>query len=106
MYKRQNKGELKIIANYLNSPYANDPGGLRLEEVNANRRSARDRNLQYDSGEKVEQFKIGIHLKQKLKENLALQNHVFLNKRFFEGKLPYSNGGIIDLTKNYWGAII
>ena len=101
--KNLKKGQLKIIANYLNSPYANDPGGLKLDEVNENRRSARDRNLQYDSGEKVEQFKIGIHLKQKLKENLALQNHVFLNKRFFEGKLPYSNGGIIDLTKNYWG---
>ena len=35
--------------------------------------------------------------------NLLLNNYIFYSKRDFNGKLPFKNGGIIDLQRNYYG---
>ena len=53
--------KLQLIANFLNSPSANDPGGLNLDEVKNNRSEGRSRNIQYDAGEKVKQYKFGLN---------------------------------------------
>ena len=52
--------KLQLIANFLNSPSANDPGGLNLDEVKNNRSEGRSRNIQYDA-EKVKQYKVGLN---------------------------------------------
>ena len=41
---------LKLSLNYTDQPKSQDPGGINLSQVNTNRKSARDRNLSYDSG--------------------------------------------------------
>ena len=94
--------KLQLIANFLNSPSANDPGGLNLDEVKNNRSEGRSRNIQYDAGEKVKQYKFGLNLTSILRK-LQLSNSVYYNQRLFDGKLPFGSGGIIDLNRAFWG---
>ena len=94
--------KLQLIANFLNSPSANDPGGLNLDEVKNNRSEGRSRNIQYDAGEKVKQYKVGLNLTSIIRK-LQLSNSVYYNKRLFDGKLPFGSGGIIDLNRAFWG---
>ena len=94
--------KLQLIANFLNSPSANDPGGLNLDEVKNNRSEGRFRNIQYDAGEKVKQYKVGLNLTSIIRK-LQLSNSVYYNQRLFDGKLPFGSGGIIDLNRAFWG---
>ncbi len=96
------KNKLQIIANILDSPDAMDPGGLNMVELESDRRQARARNLEYDARESVRQFKLGLHLKSAF-NNFKLTNSIYYNRRLFDGKLPFRNGGIIDLDKSFWG---
>ncbi len=94
--------KLQLIANFLNSPSANDPGGLNLDEVKNNRSEGRSRNIQYDAGEKVKQYKVGLNFTSIIRK-LQLSNSVYYNQRLFDGKLPFASGGIIDLNRAFWG---
>lgn len=94
--------KLQLIANFLNSPSANDPGGLNLGEVKNNRSEGRFRNIQYDAGEKVKQYKVGLNLTSIIRK-LQLSNSVYYNQRLFDGKLPFGSGGIVDLNRAFLG---
>jgi iron complex outermembrane receptor protein len=96
------KNKLQIVANVLDSPDAMDPGGLNANELESDRRQARDRNIEFDARESVKQYKLGINLKSTF-NNFGLTNSIYYNKRLFDGKLPFRNGGIIELDKSFWG---
>ncbi len=96
------KNKLQIVTNILDSPDAMDAGGLNSDELESDRKQARARNVEYDSRESVKQYKIGVNLKSSFK-NFKMNNSIYYNRRFFDGKLPFGNGGIIDLDKSFWG---
>lgn len=103
VHRFSNKQTLKFIANYALSPYAKDAGGLTLEEVQQNRKQARERNLLFQSEEEIQQGKLGIHYKSIFTNNMELETYAFYTNRKFDGKLPYENGGLIDLSRNHMG---
>ena len=88
--------------NYTNSPLAQDPGSLDIESVK-NRRFSRQRNKDYNAGEKINHLKTGFNLKTSLRNKMVFNNYIFYSHRDFYGKLPFKNGGIIDLDRNYYG---
>ena len=94
---------LELQLNYTNSPEAKDAGGLTFDEAQADWTQARKRNVDYDTFEKVEQFKFGVSWKLDLGPDLNLDTYGFYSFRNFYGKLPFENGGIIDLNRNYYG---
>ena len=96
------KNKLQIVANVLDSPDAMDSGGLNANELESDRRQARARNIEFDARESVKQYKLGINLKSTF-NNFGLTNSIYYNKRLFDGKLPFRNGGIIELDKSFWG---
>ena len=79
-----------------------DPGGLNISEVLSERSQARARNVNYDSREKVKQYKIGFNLLSQINQ-VKMTNSLYYNKRVFDGKLPIGNGGIIDLNRTFYG---
>lgn len=95
--------KIKTLFNYSDSPKAEDPGGLTLEEVQDNRRQARDRNVLFETGESIRQLKIGTSVVWERSEQATLRSYIFYNRRNFEGKLPFEFGGAVDLTRNYIG---
>jgi iron complex outermembrane receptor protein len=95
----------KIIwqINYTDSPYAYDAGGLKLSEVENDRRQARKNNVDYDTYEKVKHLKTGVSWNHKRNENTFFDSYFFYQKRDFFTKLPFNFGGIISLDRNYYG---
>ena len=89
--------------NYTNSPKAEDAGGLTLDEATADRGQARQRNLDYDTYEKIAHLKTGLQFEKRLSPLWEWNSYGFYSYRDFYGKLPFENGGIVDLERNYFG---
>ncbi|WP_161555183.1 TonB-dependent receptor family protein [Dokdonia sinensis] len=97
------KLKIKSILNYSNSPKADDAGGLTAEEVEENRRQARDRNLLFDGGERISQLKAGGSFEYTFSDIKRFSGYAFYNRRDFENKLPFENGGQVQLERDYIG---
>jgi iron complex outermembrane receptor protein len=97
------QSSLQLQLNYTNSPIAQDAGGLTLEETESNWDQARQRNVDYNTYESVDHFKAGLRWQQNWRSQWDLDTYGFYSYRDFHGKLPFENGGIIDLNRNYFG---
>ena len=97
------QSSMQLQLNYTNSPIAEDAGGLTLEETEADRDQARQRNLDYNTYESIDHFKAGLRWQQNWGSQWDLDTYGFYSYRDFYGKLPFENGGIIDLNRNYFG---
>lgn len=89
--------------NLTNAPVGDDPGGLKLEDVEIDRRQAREANVLYKAGEAVTQIKGSLSFDKKLGERSGLKLYGFGNSRSFDGRLPFEFGGIVDLDRFYYG---
>ena len=97
-HQLSNKSTLKFIFNYTDSPQADDPGGVNLERVEADRKAARDANVNFQAGEEVKQLKLAGIL-----DAGNFQSKLFFINRDFFGLLPFEFGGIIDLSRTFFG---
>ena len=102
-HKFNSRSTLQLQINYSNSPRAEDAGGITLENTEIDWRQARQRNIDYDTYESVNQFKTGLRWNQQIGGFWDLESYGFYIYRDFFGKLPFENGGIIDLNRNYYG---
>lgn len=102
-HKINEKTFLHTQLNLTNSPYAEDAGGQTITELNEHRNTARKRNLTFRSGERINQVKLGSTLNY-TKGNSKIVTYGFLNLRSFEGYLPFTSGGVVDLKRFYSGA--
>ena len=97
------KNKIVWQLNYTDSPYAFDPGGLKLSEVESDRRQARKNNIDYDTYESVKHIKTGFSWNYTYSDNTFFDSYFFYQKREFNSKLPFNFGGIISLDRNYYG---
>jgi len=97
--------KLKVKFNLLffDSPYAFDPGGLTIDSVDENRSQARDRNILYNSQESVRQLQTGLVLDWDTKIG-QVNSNLYDSFRDFTGLLPFTDGGYVDLNRNFSGA--
>ncbi|MFC4635394.1 TonB-dependent receptor family protein [Dokdonia ponticola] len=102
-FEVSDKLTIRALLNYSDSPEAEDAGGLTLEEVQENRRQARDRNVLFDTGETIRQFKVGLSTTWEKNKHTTVAGYLFYNNRQFDGKLPFEFGGIVDLGRDYIG---
>jgi iron complex outermembrane receptor protein len=93
---------LKLSLNYTDQPKSQDPGGINLSQVNTNRKSARDRNLSYDSGESLEQKRIGLVYERDHSSGLLTMRNYYVT-RDFSNKLPFKNGGSVNIDRKFYG---
>ena len=96
---------LKFNLLYFDSPYAFDPGGLNVESVEENRSKARDRNVLYNSQESIKQIQAGVVLDWDTKLG-QVNSNVYYSNRDFVGLLPFTNGGYVELNRDFSGAEI
>ena len=104
-YLRDFDKKNKIVwqINYTDSPYAKDAGGLKLSEVENDRRQSRKNNFDYDTYEKVKHIKTGFSWQHLKDDNSSIDSYLFYQKRDFNSKLPFNYGGIIFLERDYYG---
>ncbi len=98
------RSKLELLLNYMDSPTAQDPGGVDLMTFNETPRAARDRNVEFSAGEKINQFKGSLRYKATLSKNLDFNTYAFYSNRDFSGRLPFENSGTILLKRNFFGA--
>jgi iron complex outermembrane receptor protein len=103
LFELNQNSTLSMHYNYVDSPLSNDPGSLNKEQAEEDRRSARIQNIDYQSGEKVLQHRFGASYKLKISNSSKLNILSFYTKRIFSNKLPFENGGQVDLKRSYWG---
>lgn len=94
---------LQLVANGFDSPFANDPGGITLEQWQNEPRSARMQNVDFRAGESVSQQKLGAIYKKQLNSDVAWQTTAFLMSRSFENKLPFINGAAVFYDRIFTG---
>jgi len=97
------KSKLNFQVNYTNSPIGDDPGSLSAETVEENRQQARDRNVLFQTGEAISQFKFGGRYQLAIDEEKSVQLYGFYSNRDFEGRIPSTPNGWIELGRNYMG---
>ncbi len=95
--------KLTLLANYGDSPTANDPGALTAQQVKDNPRQAGANNILFETGEKVKQSRIGATFETKLAEKHSITARVFTTSRRLLNRLAVAANGYGDLKRNYYG---
>jgi iron complex outermembrane recepter protein len=100
---RTAKSEWQFLGQYTDSPRADDPGGISLEDVMNDRRQARAQNLSFKAGEAIRQFTGGLRFKHQLASNQLLEAKTYYIYRDFENLLPFNAGGAVFFRRNFAG---
>ena len=96
-------GELHFSSSFYHSPQGQDPGGVNIDQRIENPKSARDRNIIFNAGEEIKQFNTSLSYQQSIGNDFQIKSQIFYSNRIFNGRLPFSNGGVIDLNRNFLG---
>jgi len=93
---------LLVALNFTDQPLAQDPGGINAAQAALDPSSARDRNIQFDTGETVKQQRLGfVYERKRSSGTLTLRNHYVW--RDFANRLPFTSGGSVDLDRFFFG---
>ena len=95
--------ELTFVASLFDSPLAQDPGGITLADALADPSHARDRNALFDSGESIDQQKLGFNYRRDIAEEQSLAARGFVMWRDFENSLPFTPGGMVEFDRLFLG---
>lgn len=97
------RDEVLIALNSTDQPESQDPGGIDAAQVALDRRSPRLLNVQFDSGEELNQQRIGgVYKADRLGGDIMLRNYYVW--RDFTNRLPFVDGGAVDLQRFFYGA--
>ncbi|OUU76198.1 MAG: hypothetical protein CBC29_00320 [Methylococcaceae bacterium TMED69] len=95
----------EFILRAVDSPYAEDAGGLNSAERRTNKKAARQRNIDLNAGEAVTDKKMGVSLIRTSEfHRLELRN--YFNWRDFDARLPitpFIGAGIVKLDRTIVG---
>ena len=105
-YQFNESTRLTILANYGNSPTANDPGALTTEKIKTNRQQADSTNLLFETGEAVTQSRVGATFDTKFKQKHSISARTFYTSRRLLNRLPIAANGYGDLKRNYYGGSV
>ena len=105
-YQFNESTRLTILANYGNSPTANDPGALTTEKIKTNRQQADSTNLLFETGEAVTQSRVGATFDTKIKQKHSISARTFYTSRRLLNRLPIAANGYGDLKRNYYGGSV
>ena len=76
--------------------------GTRADAA-ANPRAARDRNIEFDAGEALDQQKLGITFKHGFPDGGELRARSYYLARDFRNRLPFTDGGIVTFDRAFAG---
>jgi iron complex outermembrane recepter protein len=102
-YRFDDQRTLSALLNVLDLPTAEDPGGIDIDQVEDDRRSAYDDAVDLDAGQSVEQQLVGLHYEDLDLAGGEFNVRGFASRRDFEQQLPFPGSSLIDYERNYYG---
>lgn len=95
--------ELTLRLSWEDSPHADDPGALTREQMTEDPTQASSNNLKFNAGEEVNQGKVGLFYKRMFNPQHEIQANAYFTDRNFSNRLPFEQGGIVNLGRDYGG---
>lgn len=92
--------DLTAVVNVVDSPLANDPGGLTREQVDENPRQAAFVNLRDRTGEEISQQRFGLVYRRDFGDLHDLQVNGYFTSRQFRGAIPFR---VIEFDRHFIG---
>lgn len=109
-YDFQDDADLTVIFNLVDSPKAEDAGGLDQADADADRRQAQERNLSSDAGEELDQQRFGWIYRRALNEQHQLTFRNYYTWRDFQTFLPIgthipfvADDGVVEFDRFFYG---
>jgi iron complex outermembrane recepter protein len=81
--------DLRLSATYLDSPVAQDSGGLTRDEMRSDPSLAAPNNVMFRTGESVREPTVGATLKVRLSPDDVVEGNAHLDARDFTGSVPF-----------------
>ena len=98
-----NDSTFLAVVNHTDQPVSNDPGGINAAQAEADPRSARDANLNFDAGEALEQTRLGFVYTLPFSDAHELAVRTYHVSRDFANKLPFTGGGTVEIDRAFTG---
>ncbi len=109
-YEFDDDTDLTMIFNLVDSPQADDSGGIRETDVAEDRRQAQPGNLSSNAGEELEQHKFGWIYRHQLGENHEIRVRNYYLWRDFQAFLPIGShirfvpdDGVVEFDRFFYG---
>lgn len=103
-YKIDDTSDFTTIFTAYDAPQADDPGGIDQASVNADRRQARPRNVAFNSGEDIDQQKLGFTYRKQVTPDQELILRNYYVHRNFQGLLPlFTPDGFVEFDRFQYG---
>ena len=109
-YEFDEDSDLTVIFNLVESPQADDSGGITQANVEADRRQAQPRNLSSNAGEELEQQKVGWIYRKQFGENHEIRVRNYYLWRDFMAFLPIGShirfvpdDGVVEFDRFFFG---
>jgi len=99
-----NHQEIDLFLTALDTPYAEDPGGLTRAQAHADKKQATMLADRLDAGQEVDQQRIGFRYRNTSLAGGVLQTRAFISQRDFTQQLPFPGSSLIDYQRTFYGA--
>ncbi|MET3129279.1 iron complex outermembrane receptor protein [Arcicella rosea] len=103
IYKFSDKSNLSVLMSYVDSPKAEDPGGLTQADIDKDRRQARQVNIDYNAYETFKQSKLALIYDQKIGEKHQINARAFYLNRDFNSQQATKDNGQIAFKRDFSG---
>ncbi len=99
-YILNENSDITVVLNYIDAPKAQDPGALTREQINQDRNKASAGNVVSNSGESIEQLRLGLKFNTYINDNNSVEALTYIITRDFEQRLPF---GIVSFDRIFLG---
>ena len=109
-YEIDSDSDLTLIVNLVDSPTADDSGGITQAQVEDDPRQAQPRNVSSNAGESLDQQKLGIIYDRALDDRNEITLRNYYVWRDFQAFLPIgthipfvADDGVVEFDRFFWG---
>ena len=103
IYQFTDKNKITFLANYINSPKAEDAGALTQTEIDNNRQQARQANLTFNAFETFKQGRLALIYDHNFNEKHQINARVFYLNRDFSNQQALQASGQIAFNRDFAG---
>ena len=103
MYNFSKNTKLTFLVNHINSPKAQDAGGLTQADIDKNRKQARQQNVNFDASETFKQSRIAFIYDQNINNKHAINARIFYLNRDFLSRQALQLNGQISFKRDFAG---
>ena len=103
VYNFTDKNKLTFLANYIDSPLAQDPGALIQSELDLNRQQVRPQNITFNASETFKQQRIALIYDHIFNDKHQINTRVFYLNRDFTSRQALQASGQIAFNRDFAG---